>query len=240
MSRSQKRRSFFYVLGFVLPAAALALLIYFMGYTGSVTQDLADNLIRLHVVANSDSAEDQALKLKVRDTVVNYMDAQLKDSNDIEHTKSIINQNINNIKLQAESEIQKDGSSYPVSVSLGIYPFPEKKYGDVTLPPGNYQALKVVIGKGEGKNWWCVIFPPLCFVDATHSKIADSMKDQLKKSLTNEEYKLIMSADDQSDIPIRVKFKIVEVFQDAKMKFSSFFSKVLGSGTNTNSYGLSK
>lgn len=198
----------------------------FVFYSNNINKGLADNLIRLHVIANSNSQEDQALKLSVRDTVLQYMNAKLKDSKDIEETKHIINQNMDKILDIANFEIDKHGRSYKVQGMLGIYPFPTKVYGDVTLPAGYYQALRLVIGKGEGTNWWCVLFPPLCFIDATHGKVADSVKQNLKRKLTSEEYSIITSADNDADIPVRIRFKIVEFFQESRIKFSGAISKL--------------
>ncbi|MCX8129088.1 MAG: stage II sporulation protein R [Clostridia bacterium] len=195
-------------------------------YSNEVNEGLADNLIRLHVIANSDSEADQALKRDVRDVIVKYMEDKLKGSKDIEQTKFIINSNMTEINELASSEIQRQGKDYSVKTMLGCYPFPTKVYGDITLPAGNYQALRVVIGKGEGANWWCVLFPPLCFVDATHGTVSESVKQDLKNVLTEEEYNIITSVDDEEDIPIKVKFKIVEFFQDSKLKISSFLSKI--------------
>ena len=195
-------------------------------YSESVNKGLADNLIRLHVIANSDSEEDQALKRDVRDAVLFYMKEQLKDSKDIEQTKYIINKNLDKIEEVSKNVILTQGKSYEVKTSLGVYPFPTKLYGDITLPAGQYEALRVVIGQGEGANWWCVLFPPLCFVDATHGTVPDSVKADLKNVLSEEEYNIITSAEEDEDIPIRVRFKVVEFFQTSKVKFTGLLSKV--------------
>ena len=105
-----------------------------------------------------------------------------------------------------------------------MYPFPTKQYGDIILPSGNYQALKVVIGSGKGANWWCVLFPPLCIVDVTHGTISDSVKEELKNVLTYDEYEIISSAEDDDDIPVKVKFKIVEFFR-FRIKFLDSLAK---------------
>lgn len=195
-------------------------------YSENVNRDLADSLIRLHVVANSDSPADQALKRNVRDAVLAYMSEQLKDSKDINRTRYIINERMDDIVRLASEELKKNGSDYAVKASLGSYPFPTKAYGDVTLPAGNYQALRIVIGSGEGANWWCVLFPPLCFVDVTHGTIPDTVKDELKSALTDEEYKLITTADSESEIPVKIKFKVVEFFQDSSIKFAGLINRV--------------
>jgi stage II sporulation protein R len=195
-------------------------------YSENMGQQLYGSLFRLHVIANSDSPEDQSLKRDVRDAVLNFMHQKLADSNDIAQTKSIISSNLGEIESIAKKVILKEGLNYNIKTTLGNYPFPTKSYGDITLPAGNYQALRLVIGEGKGANWWCVLFPPLCFVDVTHGTVPDSVKEDLKDALTDEEYDILTSADEESDIPIKVKFKIVELFQDSKVKFTGAFSKL--------------
>ena len=150
---------------YLVSICILSLLIYFVFYSNNVSAGIADNLIRLHVVAESDTEEDQALKLEVRDAIINYMNDKLVSVKNIEESKEIIRNNISKITEIAENVVKSRGKEYPIAASLGIYPFPTKNYGDITLPPGNYQALRIVIGNGKGANWWCVLFPPLCFVD---------------------------------------------------------------------------
>lgn len=201
-----------------------------MAYSNDVNQGLSHNLVRLHVIANSDSPEDQTLKREVRDVVLKYMKEELKDSKDIEDTKLFISKNINRIESLAQEEIHRQEKVYSVKAVLGSYPFPTKVYGDITLPAGNYQALKVVIGKGEGANWWCVLFPPLCFVDATHGTIPDSVKENLREALTEEEYSIVTSKSNDEDIPIKIRFKIVELLQDSKIKFTGALNKIFKTG----------
>jgi stage II sporulation protein R len=195
-------------------------------YSEEVNKGLADNLVRLHVIANSNSPEDQALKLDVRDKILEYMKIQLKDSKNVGQSYQIIRTKLKSIEDLVNAEIKRQGKDFPAKVNLGSYPFPTKSYGDITLPAGNYQALRVVIGNGTGKNWWCVIFPPLCFVDVTHGSFPDSAKEELKTALTAEEYDIVANADSEDDIPVKIKFKIVEFFQDSKIKFAGLMSKL--------------
>jgi stage II sporulation protein R len=206
--------------------SALTIGVVFANFAEKVNKGLADNLIRLHVIANSDASPDQSLKRDVRDIVLNFMKEKLKDSKDIEQTKYIINESRKEIEKLASAEIIKQGKNYSVKTMLGSFPFPTKAYGDITLPAGNYQALRVVIGKGEGANWWCVLFPPLCFVDASHGVVPESVKQTLKDTLTKEEYKIIASTDSDDEIPVKIKFKIVELFQDSKVKFNVLLSRI--------------
>jgi len=195
-------------------------------YAEDVNAGLSQNIVRLHVVANSDSVSDQALKLKVRDAIIEFMKNELSDSKDINETKTIINNNLKNIEEVSNEVIKKNKSSYSVKATIGNYDFPTKTYGDIALPAGEYQALRVVIGDGVGANWWCVLFPPLCFVDATHGAIPDSVKQDLKTSLSTEEYKIITTADNEEDIPIKIKFKVVEFLQGSKIKVTGAVNRM--------------
>jgi stage II sporulation protein R len=190
-----------------------------------VNKDLSDNLIRLHVIANSDSDEDQELKRNVRDEILEYMGDKLKDSKNIEESKKILNENMSVIEELSRVKIKEYGKDYGVKAMFGEYPFPTKVYGDIALPAGQYQALRVVIGKGEGANWWCVLFPPLCFVDASHGTVPDSVKKDLKNVLDEEEYKIVDTSEKENDVPVKMKFKTVEVFQKTKQKITGMFKK---------------
>lgn len=210
----------------IIAAVFLTVPVCINSYTDGINKSLAGSLIRLHVIANSDSPEDQALKRDVRDTVLSYIKDEIGNSSDIEKTRSIIQHNLDKITNIALATVSGYGGTYGVKTSLGSYPFPTKSYGDVTLPAGNYQALRVVIGNGKGANWWCVLFPPLCFVDVTHGTIPDSVKSGLREALTEEEYKMITSSVNESDIPIKIKFKIVEMFQSSKAKLAGTIDRL--------------
>lgn len=195
-------------------------------YAEDVNAGLSQNIVRLHVIANSDSAADQALKLKVRDSIIEFMKDKLANSKDLNETRAIINANLENIEAVSSKVIKANNSNYPVKATMGNYSFPTKTYGDIALPAGEYQALRVVIGDGEGANWWCVLFPPLCFIDATHGTIPESVKQDLKTSLSPEEYKLITTTDNSKDIPIKIKFKLVEFLEGSKIKLAGAVSKM--------------
>lgn len=213
--------------GFVLLLTALTVFGMIAGsYSESVNTGLSDSLIRLHVIANSDSPQDQSLKRDVRDAVIIYMKNALKDSKSLPQTSAIINNSMNDIKNIASDVIKKEGKNYSVDVKFGDSNFPTKLYGEIALPAGTYKALRVIIGEGEGANWWCVLFPPLCFVDATHGSVPDSVKNELKSVLTEDEYNLINSVDSDDEIPIKIKFKIVEVFENSKIKFTGVLNKI--------------
>ena len=126
-----------------------------------------DDLIRLHVIANSDSPEDQALKLRIRDQLLLSLGSTFQKTHSMSQAREVIRENLDEVESIARAEIQRSGYDYPVRAQLGIFPFPTKAYGDVVYPAGSYEALRIVIGKGTGANWWCVMFPPLCFVDVS-------------------------------------------------------------------------
>lgn len=185
----------------------------------SVQKDIASKIIRFHVIANSDSKSDQALKLKVRDKVLEYMQPKLKNSKSVDESREIIRKSNNEIITIAEDVIKKNGYNYTVKTTLSNENFPIKTYGNITLPQGKYEAYRIIIGNGEGQNWWCVMFPPLCFVDITKGEVSykETEKD-MKKVLSPEEYKMIdnqisNSGDKNS---IKVKFKILELLKNKK------------------------
>ncbi|MGY0374332.1 stage II sporulation protein R [Clostridium sp. JNZ J1-5] len=175
---------------------------------------IANKLIRFHVIANSDTTEDQALKLKVRDEILAYMAPKLKESKSIEESRKIIGENNEVIKEIAKKVIKKNGYNYSVDAKLSHENFPVKSYGNITLPQGNYEAYRVIIGNGEGRNWWCVMFPPLCFTDITRGEIAYKETEQeMKKVLTNEEYEIVDNNESKEN-EIVFKFKIAETIKN--------------------------
>lgn len=185
-------------------------------YSENIQAGIADNVIRFHVLANSDSKYDQQLKLAVRDAVLlEYSDA-LSNQSEIDLSREFLRERLPDIKAVAESVLVDNGCNYPVSVSLGRSFFPTKTYGDIAFPAGDYEALKIEIGDAEGKNWWCVMFPPLCFVDITQNKVSDEVKNNLKEVLTNEEYDIVVKSKTQDMIPVKIKFKVVEMWQGIK------------------------
>lgn len=192
----------------------------FYGFTWDVYKNqrtYKEEMIRFHVLANSDAPEDQALKLKVRNRVIKEMNPKFEKSKSLDETRKIIKKNIKNIKEIASDEIKKNGGNYPVKITLGDFNFPTKNYGAITLPAGNYEALRIVIGKGEGANWWCVLFPPLCFIDMNHGLTSEKTKSELSNVLTEEEYNMINTATKEDEMPIKLKFKVVEIYQEAKL-----------------------
>ena len=137
--------------------------ILFYTYIGD-SQNQYEGIVRLHVLANSDTVEDQALKLKVRDAVIEYMEKQ-DDLNSAGEAREYLSENLNRLEKIAEGVIASEGYDYSARADLGVRYIPEKAYGGITFPAGNYEALNINIGRGEGENWWCVLFPPLCLLE---------------------------------------------------------------------------
>ncbi len=185
-------------------------------YSDSVNTDIANNIVRLHVIANSNLEEDQTFKLRVRDLILDYMKNKITPGTNIADAKKVISDNLCEIREVIKKYLNEQHKSCEVEVMLDKYLFPTKVYGDIFLPAGRYNALKVVLGKGNGMNWWCILFPPLCFIDITHGSLPEHAKNGLRKSLSEDEYKIITSSRDE--VPIRIKFKIVEVFQKSKYR----------------------
>lgn len=143
------------------------LLLYTYADEGSAYDGLEnqhEGFIRLHVIANSDTPQDQQLKLKVRDAIIGYMKKQDQLST-VSETRHYLNTHLEQLEKISEGIVASEGYDYPVSAALGIRYIPEKTYGSLTFPAGNYEALNISIGEGCGQNWWCVLFPPLCLLE---------------------------------------------------------------------------
>ncbi len=188
-------------------------------YVTAVSSGISDSVFRLHVIANSDSDEDQALKLKVRDSLLEYMNSLCSSTSSKEEAMRIANEHIDDFTKIAQDVIAQNGYNYSVDVSVGSCAFPTKEYGDVSLPAGTYDALRVKIGSASGHNWWCVMFPPLCFVDVSSGIVPDESKEILHDTMSDEEYDLVTSSD--SDSELTFKFKLVEFFENFRLKLAS-------------------
>ena len=170
-------------------------------------ESLAKEVFRFHVLANSDSDEDQAVKLKVRDAVITYMkesmDEEIEGSTDAKDTKEWAKAHLEELEQVADSVIAREGYSYQAEAEVTTCYFPDKTYGDVTFPAGNYEALRIEIGAAKGHNWWCVLYPNLCFTDATNAVVPEEGKEELKSVLTEDEYSQVTA---QSDFKIKWYF----------------------------------
>ena len=168
-----------------------------------------DTVVRLHVLANSDSTEDQTLKLEVRDAVLAVTAPLLEDCKTQEAAKDALEDHMEEIERAAADAVAAAGRCDSVSVLLGVEDYPTRDYDSFCFPEGSYLSLRVEIGSGEGQNWWCCVFPPLCLGSANASR--DSAEDAfIQVGLTPSQYKIIT----ESEKPVyRVRFKLLELFQ---------------------------
>jgi len=161
-----------------------------------------ENLIRLHVLANSDSVADQQLKLKVRDAIIEYLAPYLEHATTKSAAKQIVFEQKEKLIAIGEQVVAMSGADYPVDIQIGIFDFPIKSYGSLVLPAGKYEAVRVLVGAAEGSNWWCVLFPPLCFVDITNVvAIPENGPGENQ---------------DHQDMKVEFKSKIAELWRQAK------------------------
>ena len=148
-------------------------------------QDVPTDLIRLHVVAHSDANRDQQVKLAVRDAVLREMTPVFQAVQDVGDARRILQENLDRIAMSARVVLQDHNCPYDVRVQAGVFPFPERTYGETVYPAGDYRALRVVLGDGAGQNWWCVLFPPLCIVTADTEPLPDADEITFESTILN-------------------------------------------------------
>ncbi len=182
---------------------------YSYTYSMNIKKDLADNVIRFHVLANSDSVEDQQLKIYVKDMILMKYKEELLENSSREDAIKFFKDNTLEIQSYAKDLVKAKGYDYNVKCELNFVDFPTKTYNDITLPNGQYLAFRVLIGDHAGKNFWCVLYPPLCYVDAVDKDNFDVAKEKLSESLTEDEYVLISETEKPT---VKVKFKILEMW----------------------------
>lgn len=200
-------------IGFGVNEGAYAMALSKQGKDKEMLNSISGKLIRFHVIANSDSEEDQRLKLKVKDEVIKYLIPMLEKCTTIEESRQLLESNDDKIKAIAERVIKENGYNYEVNSELSRVNFPVKTYGPITLPQGNYEAYRILIGKASGENWWCVMFPPLCFIDITKGEVAEEKTlEQMKGVLSEEELEYVNNDSEN----IQFKFKIVEIYNKLK------------------------
>lgn len=183
----------------ILKKAAVCMAFLVIGVLGfhrysqeRLVEALASKIIRFHVLANSDSREDQELKRKVRDSVGAYMQKELAGVDGAEESREIIERDLEKIVEEAEAVVKEQGYPYEVTASLARTEFPVKTYGAYTFPAGEYEALRVVIGEGAGENWWCVMYPNMCFQGSVYEVVDEEAGESLRQVLTTEEYEAVM------------------------------------------------
>lgn len=195
----------------LIAGLVMAVAVNALAYSRDVN-DVSECVLRLHVIANSDNDADQAIKLKVRDAIIKYSDdMHFKAQNKEEYVSEIENR-ISDIERVACDTLKELGSDDTAYAELTRTYFPTRKYGDVTLPAGEYDALRVVIGEGKGKNWWCIMFPPLCS-NAVAEKEAVSY---LENNLNSGAFMMITEAD--SNVKYELRFKVVDIINEWQNK----------------------
>ncbi|WP_317854961.1 stage II sporulation protein R [Chakrabartyella piscis] len=186
---------------------------YTQAYSQTIQNGIATKVVRFHVLANSNTDADQELKLLVRDGVLETYGEMLATCETKAESLALLEAATVEICKLAQEIVVSEGYDYPVSVSLVREQFPMKQYDDLTFPSGIYDALRIEIGLAEGNNWWCVLYPQMCFVDATWGYMTEESNLRLENTLTNEEY-LVVSALSQEEITPKIKFKVVELWQE--------------------------
>lgn len=198
--------------GWVFILAATIMLVIAGGrlYSDSEERQLqkgiASNIIRFHVRAESDSKEDQWLKLQVKEAVLAYISPVLSKSQSVDESRQLLYNESENIRDVAAATLRSLGDESDVNVYFENCYFPMKTYGDMTFPPGEYEAFRVDIGEAQGKNWCCVLYPPLCFVDAVYGEVPEESKEELKGVLTEEEYSMVSGEN------VKFRFKYLKIF----------------------------
>ena len=169
---------------------------------------IASKVLRFHVLANSDSVADQTVKKEVRDAVGIYLQPMLEEAESLEETKQIVDNNIEEIVQISKETLEENGYDYDVSAQITRTNFPEKSYGAYTFPKGEYEALQIVIGEGEGQNWWCVLYPNMCFRGSVFEIVEEEAGEALREVLSPWEY-----ADVFNSGKVELRFKFLEFFQ---------------------------
>ncbi len=186
---------------------------FMLSFFETAKADIKESVVRLHIIANSNSDADQSVKLKVRDRILKDGKNIFSSSKTPADVLRLVNENKEYIKEIAEDELLKNGFLEKVSVKVGEFSFPQKTYSKFSFPGGTYNAVRVEIGDAEGKNWWCVMYPPLCFVQGV-AKISPDADAIIRENLSSSEYALL--TDSESGVEIR--FKILEILSSLKRK----------------------
>lgn len=190
LSKTAVNRILFLICTLILMAGCYS---FAVNYTERQTVEaISAKVLRFHVIAKSDSENDQRRKLLVRDAVGRWMNLKLSNAKNKAESEQIIEEHKEQIKALAEQVLAEDGEAESVQVCLADVEFPDKVYGDYEFPAGMYRALQIVIGEGEGHNWWCVLYPNLCFSAEGYDVTGDSAKEELSKVLSPSEYEKIL------------------------------------------------
>ena len=190
LTRTAVNRILFLICTLILMAGCYS---FAVNYTKQQTVEaISAKVLRFHVIAKSDSENDQRRKLLVRDAVGEWMNLKLSNAKDKADCERIIEENKDQIKALAEQVLAEDGEAESVQVRMADVEFPDKVYGDYEFPEGTYRALQIIIGEGEGRNWWCVLYPNLCFSAEGYDVTGDGAKEELSKVLSPSEYETLL------------------------------------------------
>lgn len=176
---------------------------------------IAPSILRFHVLANSNSTEDQQLKLEVKSLLIEAINKGLPKDAGKQDTSNYIEKHKSDLEQAAETYMKNAGYNYTAEVKLTNCYFPTKSYGDVVFPCGDYDAAEVIIGNGRGRNWWCVLYPQLCFVNASYGIMPEESKELLREVLEKDEYDSIV-ADNDTRKQVQVRFKILDKLSGRK------------------------
>ena len=174
----------------------------------SAQAKLSREIVRLHVIAESDSERDQEIKLKVRDAVLEYLEPKLADAKGADEANSIINEELKAISAIAQSTAMLEGRRCAAEAGISIEHYPSRVYESFSLPAGDYVSLRVVLGEGRGQNWWCVVFPPLCLESAQSETAFSELSDENARLITSDTGEYVL------------KFRIIELFEFLRGAFS--------------------
>lgn len=191
-----------YFLMFTCSVLVLTILVCILPNTDEAK--LYDGFIRLHVVANSDSEKDQTLKLEVRDAVLNVMTNLTQECTTVDEAESVFNENKKNISETASEVVKENGADYNITVTLSNEYYPTREYAGITLPAGVYRSARILIGEAQGKNWWCILFPPLC---------TDTAKVKEKLITAGFSQNQIRILTDGDNVKYKMKFRALELIE---------------------------
>lgn len=194
------------VLIVILCGAAFTRVMQVEAKANAVQEKLSGEVFRFHVIANSDSEEDQELKMKVKEAVVAYMRETLSGAENAAEAKAWAIRHKEELVRVSEEVLRAEGCSDKVTAEVVRCEFPDKTYGDITFPAGWYDALRIKIGKAQGHNWWCVLYPNLCFMDSVHAIVPKEGKEELRSMLTDEEYAMIVKG-----TPVKIKWFFLQL-----------------------------
>ena len=170
-------------------------------YSENITSEISGELLRMHILANSDSDFDQETKLKVRDYILTYINKK-----EIESKEEVV-KSIREIEESLNEFLKKEDVKYLCKVVYANSIFETKTYSDLSIPAGEYESLRVILGEGVGKNWWCVAYPPLCFTESVIGKISNNGNEKLYEILTEETYNILK----KDGVDYKIKFKTIEI-----------------------------